>query len=56
MLEELIVTFGFRYYDVNDEIETRRKQLLDYLEEMHECWNEKYTDITDRQFMKIKDI
>lgn len=55
MIEELIITFGFKYYQANDDIETRKKQLLDYLEEMNTCWNEKYIDMTDRQFIKVVD-
>ncbi len=53
MLEELVITLGFEYYQVNDDIEIRRKQLLDYLEEMNTCWKENYTDMTDRQFMRV---
>jgi hypothetical protein len=30
-----------------------KKQLLEYLDEMHICWNENYFDMTDRQYIKI---
>lgn len=53
IIEELVITFGIKYYQVNDDIEIRRKQLLDYLDEMNTCWRENYTDLTDRQFIKV---
>lgn len=55
-LEELVIKFGYNYYQINDDIETRRKQILDYLEEMNTCWMENYTDMTDRQFIKVIEI
>ena len=37
-----------------DDVEYRKLELLLYLDEMNECWNERYVDMTDRQFVKIK--
>ncbi len=30
-----------------------KKQLLEYLDEMHICWNKNYFDMTDKQYIKI---
>lgn len=56
VLEELIVTYGFKCFQISDDVEVRRKELLDYLEEMNKCWNENYIDLTDRQYIKIIEI
>lgn len=32
-----------------------KKQILDYLEEMHTCWNKHNIDLTDRQYITIED-
>ena len=52
---ELINKSGFKDDSNNQDIEYRRQELLSYLDEMHKCWNENYTDMTDRQYIKILD-
>ena len=49
LIRELVISYGF---DDNN-IEFRRKQLLDYLDEMQRCFNEHNIDLTDRQYIKV---
>ena len=49
LIRELVISYGF---DDND-VELRRKQLLDYLDEMQRCFNEHNIDLTDRQYIKV---
>lgn len=39
-----------------DNVEIRKKELLIYLNEMNEFWNQKNIDITDRQYIKIEKV
>lgn len=39
--------------DIND-AEYRRRELLEYLDEMNIVWNEHNVDVTDRQHMEVK--
>ncbi len=39
-----------------DNVEIRKKELLIYLNEMNEFWNQKNIDITDRQYVKIEKV
>ena len=50
---ELINNSGFKDDSNNQNIEYRRQELLSYLDEMNKCWNERYLDMTDRQYIKI---
>ena len=51
---ERVKNYGFSI-DINtDDIEYRRLELIHYLDEMENDWEEHYTDMTDRQFIKIK--
>jgi len=52
-LRKLIAESGFKDDSNNMDIEYRRQELLSYLDEMNECWHEHYTDMTDRQYLKI---
>lgn len=54
-INEIIVNFGFKCYQNNDDIEYRRKELLEYLDEMNKCWNKHNFDLTDRQYIKVVD-
>ena len=52
---ELINTIkenGFEYASINN-IDKKRKEILNYLDEMNTAWNEHHVDMTDRQYMKI---
>ena len=49
-LRGIINSLGFECSDIN----YRRGELLKYLDEMNTCWNENYTDMIDRQYIKIK--
>lgn len=40
--------------DSIDNIEERREELLEYLEDMNTLWHEKNIDFTDRQYLKIE--
>ena len=51
-LKNHIKDLGFEYVSA-DNIEDRREEILNYLEEMNTAWNEKHVDMTDRQYMKI---
>ena len=52
-LSNSVISSGFEYDPADDNIEIRRKQLLDYLDEMNICWKENNIDMTDRQYIKI---
>ena len=54
-INEIIVNFGFKCYQNNDNIEYHRKKLLEYLDEMNKCWNKHNIDLTDRQYIKVVD-
>ena len=53
IIESLVTGSNLGYNHENDNIEIRREQLLDYLDEMHACWNEHNIDVTDRQYIKV---
>ena len=51
-LEYYIRNIGFT--DVGQHnVNVRREEILNYLEEMNTAWNEHHVDMTDRQYMKI---
>ena len=50
---ELVRSYGFDHDCTKMDVEYRRSQLIDYLDEMNECWNEHNIDLTDRQFIKV---
>ena len=52
LIHSLVLTYGFDDSTIDD-IEKRRKQLLDYLDEMEKCWTDHFIDMTDRQYMKV---
>ena len=54
-IENLITNYGFENDSANYNIDVRKNELLDYFDEMHKCWNEHYTDVTDRQYVKVLD-
>ena len=63
-IRELVNNSGFYNRIINngiklnldyDDIEYRRKELIDYLDEMEKTWEDNYTDMTDRQFIKIEE-
>lgn len=49
------ILISIKAYNEGDDIEYRRNELLNYLDEMNESWNKRYTDLTDRQFIHIID-
>ena len=51
---ELVTQFGFSIDSNTDDVEYRKLELLNYLEEMEKCWTDNYKDMTDRQYIKIK--
>ena len=50
---KLVEYYGFKNNKFDD-VEYRRRELLEYLDEMHKCWNEHNIDLTDRQFIKLE--
>ena len=52
LIKELASSFGF-VDESNEDIEERRKQLLDYLDEMHIYWNDNNIDLIDKQYIEI---
>ncbi len=55
IIEKLVSDSNIEYDKENDNAEIRRKELLDYLDEMHICWNENNIDMTDRQYIEVID-
>ncbi len=53
IIEKLVSDSNIEYDKENDNAEIRRKELLDYLDEMHICWNENNIDMTDRQYIEV---
>ena len=53
-IKEIIINSGFTGYQKDDDLEYRRKELLSYLDEMNECWNNHYTDMIDRQYIRME--
>ena len=52
LIGKLVTSFGFDDESIDD-IENRRKQLLEYLDEMQICWNDHNIDMTDKQYIKV---
>ncbi len=53
IIKQMIINLDFKDDSIDINIEYRRKELLSYLDEMNTCWNENYTDMTDRQYIKV---
>jgi hypothetical protein len=53
IIKQMIISSDFKDDSIDINIEYRRKELLSYLDEMNTCWNENYTDMTDRQYIKV---
>ncbi len=52
-IDELVRESAFSGYDKQDDPEYRRKELLSYLDEMHEYWTDNNIDVIDRQYITI---
>ena len=55
LIDELVSKTDFRGYNPSDDPEYRRRELLAYLEELNNYWNENNIDMTDRQYIKIEE-
>ena len=53
LIHSLVLEYGFDDSTIDD-IEKRRKQLLDYLDEMEICWNDHFIDMIDRQYITFE--
>ena len=52
-INELVINSGFKGYSEDDDIEYRRNELLSYLDEMNEEWNNNHIDLIDRQYITV---
>jgi len=53
LIDELVRDSSFSGYDKQDDPEYRRRELLSYLDEMNEYWNQYNIDVIDRQYITI---
>ena len=55
VIDELVKGTDFRGYSPSDNPEFRRREVLEYLEEMNNYWNKYNIDVMDRQYIRIID-
>lgn len=54
LIYDLITKSGFESDEKVMDIEAKRQEILDYLDEMRQAWVDYgYVDLTDRQYIKI---
>ena len=52
-LDKLVAISRFKGYQVTDDPEYRRLELIEYLDEMHEHYSEDFYDLIDKQYIQI---
>lgn len=52
-LDKLVAISSFKGYQVTDDPEYRRLELIEYLDEMHEHYSEDFYDLIDKQYIQI---
>ena len=52
-IEELVIKSGLKDYEQGTNLEYYREELLGYLDEMHEYWNENHIDAIDKQYLRV---
>ena len=55
LIDSLVRNSSFAGYETGDNPEYRRKELLEYLDDMNDLWKENFTDLTDKQYIRIND-
>lgn len=55
LINQLVTNSSFTGYQTSDNPEYRRKELFEYLDEMYEYWSKYNIDLTDRQYIEVKE-
>ena len=55
LIDQLVTNSSFIGYQSSDNPEYRRKELFEYLDEMYEYWSKYNIDLTDKQYIEIKE-
>ena len=53
LIDQLVRSSNFIGYQAGDDPEYRRTELLEYLDDMNDLWKDRFTDLTDRQYIQI---